>query len=262
MSTLRFDANLKWLFTEIDFEARFDAAAAAGFSGVEYASPYEYDPATLRRRLKDAGLRQVLINTPMGAPGTISRSGLACIPELVDEYRSGVQRGLEYAVALQADFLHVVGGIVPDGVSKAEAFALYTANIAWAAEQAAGTGVRLLLEAQNKRDAPGFVLANQAEAAAVVGAIGSDEVGLLLDFYHAQIDEGDLIRTFQRYQDLILHLQVADPPSRNEPGTGEIGWTAVFDTVRTSDYAGWIGCEYRPATTTVEGLSWMQAAAA
>lgn len=258
MTTLRFDANLKWLFTEHEFEARFEAAARAGFTAVEYASPYEYDPARLKRLLDDNGLEQILINTRMGPPGTPTRQGLACIPGAVGEYRDGVLRGLEYASALEARFLHVVGGLIPEGVGRDRAFAHYVANIAWAAEQAEGTGVRLLLEAQNKRDAPGFILETQAQAAAVVEAIGSDRVGLMLDFYHAQIDEGDLIRTYERFKDLVLHMQVADPPSRHEPGTGEIGWAGLFAAVARSGYDGWIGCEYRPKNDTVTGLGWMQ----
>jgi len=258
MAELRFDANLKWLFTEIPFLERFDAAAEAGFSAVEYASPYDYEPHVLRTALTNAGLDQILINTPMGPAGSPTRSGLACIPGLVSDYRDGVLRGLEYATALNADFLHVVGGIVPDGVPTERAFAQYVTNIAWAAEQARSTGVRLLLESQNKRDAPGFVLETQAHTAAVVQAVGSDIAGLLMDFYHLQIDEGDLIPTFQRFQDITFHLQVADPPSRHEPGTGEIGWKAVFDAVARSGYSGWIGCEYAPRAGTVPGLTWMK----
>ncbi|MEV7930843.1 TIM barrel protein [Kitasatospora sp. NPDC088779] len=258
MTTFRFDANLKWLFTELEFEARFDAAAAAGFAGVEFPSPYGYAAPVLRRRLRDAGLTQVLINTPMGAPGTPTRSGLACIPGLDGEFRAGVERGLEYATALDCELLHVVGGIVPDGVGRDRAFACYVANIAWAAEQAREAGVRIVLEAQNKRDCPGFVLQSQEQAAAVAEAVGGDQVGLLLDFYHLQIDEGDLIRTYRRFQERVWHLQVADPPGRHEPGTGEIGWRAVLRAVAESGYPGWIGCEYAPAGETVAGLDWVR----
>ncbi|WP_026930051.1 hydroxypyruvate isomerase family protein [Glycomyces tenuis] len=262
MTTLRFDANLKWLFTEHEFEARFEAAANAGFTAVEYASPYAHTAARLKRLLDDNGLAQILVNTPMGPAGSPTRQGLACIPDAVGEYRDGVLRGLEYATALGAPFLHVVGGLVPEGVSRDRAFARYVANLAWAAEQARGTGVRLLLEAQNKRDAPGFVLETQAQAAAVAEAVGPERVGLLLDFYHAQIDEGDLIRTYLRFHELVLHLQVADPPSRHEPGTGEIGWSGLFEAVARSGYDGWIGCEYRPKAGTVAGLGWMREATA
>ncbi|MFD4640229.1 hydroxypyruvate isomerase family protein [Lentzea sp. NPDC058436] len=258
MTNLRFAANLKWLFTELPFVERFDAAARAGFAAVEYASPYEYEARRLRALLDDAGLEQILINTPMGPAGSPTRSGYACFPDLAGEYRDGVLHGLEYATVLGARFLHVVGGIVPEGVSAERAFARYVANIAWAAEQARGTGVWLLLEAQNKRDAPGFVLRSQAHAAAVVEAVGDDVVGQLMDFYHVQIDEGDLVRTFETHYDTTLHLQIADVPGRHEPGTGEIAYATLFRAVEASGYDGWIGCEYQPATGTTDGLTWMK----
>jgi hydroxypyruvate isomerase len=255
---LAFDANLKWLFTELPFEQRFDAAAAAGFTAVEYASPYEYEPARLRTLLSDAGLEQILINTPMGPAGTPTRAGIACFPDRVDEYRDGVLRGLEYATALDSRFLHVVAGMRPDGVDRDRAFARYVANIVWAAEQARGTGVRLLLEMQNPIDSPDFVLESQTQAAAVADAAGPDAVGLLFDFYHVQLHGGNLINTAREVWPSIAHLQIADPPARTEPGTGEIGWQAIFDFLRDSHYDGWIGLEYRPATETVPGLAWLK----
>lgn len=255
---LRFDANLKWLFTEHPFEERFDAAAHAGFQAVEFPAPYAFEPKRLTTLLAQAGLSQVLINTPMGPAGSPTRQGLACVPGAERAFRDGVLQGLAYAEALGAPFLHVVGGIVPDDVQRDRAFALYVANIAWAAEQARGTDVRLLLEPQNKRDAPGFILESQAQAAAVVEAVGSEQVGVLMDFYHAQIDEGDLIPTFLAHREHIAHIQIADPPSRHEPGTGEIAFERVFAAIRESGYDGWIGCEYQPLTDTVTGLSWMK----
>jgi hydroxypyruvate isomerase len=236
---LRFDANLTWLFTELPFEQRFDEAAAAGFTAVEYAAPYPYSPAVLTRLLADAGLTQILINTPAD-----------------EHFRAGVERGLEYAVAIGSSFLHVVAGIKPGDVSLDRALADYVANVAWAAEQARGTGVRLLVEAQNKRDKPGFLLENQARAAAVVDAVDEDHVGLLLDVYHSAITEEDLMWTLREYLPRAFHVQIADPPGRIEPGNSEVPWRAVFDTLR-SGYDGWIGCEYRPAGETVEGLTWI-----
>ena len=255
---LRFDANLKWLFTELPFLDRFQAAADAGFTAVEYASPYPYSARELRSRLDDLGLTQVLINTPTGDVGTIGRSGFACLPDHVTEFRAGVDLALDYATGLGAAYVHVVGGIRPPDVSWDRAFARYVANICWATRRAEGSGVRLLLEAQNKRDAPGFVLATQQQAAAVAEATASGSLGLLFDFYHAQIDQGDLIETYRAVKDRVLHVQVADPPSRHEPGTGEIAWPRVFAELRDTGYAGWIGCEYRPLGETVAGLGWIQ----
>ena len=70
--------------------------------------------------------------------------------------------------------------------------------------------------------------------------------------------EGELIQTMQRLQDKIAHIQVADNPGRNEPGTGEINYNVIFNALDNMGYSGWIGCEYKPATTTVAGLSWVK----
>ncbi|MEU6247662.1 TIM barrel protein [Glycomyces sp. NPDC047010] len=258
MSALRFDANLKWLFTEHEFLDRFAAAAAAGFTGVEFPDPYPYEAGELRKRLDDNGLHQVLVNTPMGAKGTPEQQGITCFPDLVPRFRDEFLSALDYAIALGADFVHLVGGMVPPGTSRDRAFARYVANVAWASEQAAGTGVRLLLEAQNKRDAPGFVLETQAQARAVAEVCDAGNVGVLLDVYHAQIDEGDLLTLIGTELPGAFHVQIADPPSRHEPGTGEVNFKSVFAAVAASGYDGWIGCEYAPAAGTVEGLGWRE----
>ncbi|MFD9857959.1 hydroxypyruvate isomerase family protein [Streptomyces alboflavus] len=250
-------ANLTWLFTELPFERRFDAAAGAGFAGVEYADPYPYPPARLRGLLRDAGLRQVLINSPTGAAGSPERRGLACHPGRTADFHAGIERGLEYATELGAGLLHVLAGVTPPDVRPERAFATYVTNIAWAAERAHGTGVRVVVEAQNQRDAPGYFLRTQEQAKDVVEAVGPDRAGLLLDLYHAQVTEGDLVRTLGACLPFATHLQIADPPDRSEPGSGEIRWPRVFEALHTGGYAGWIGCEYRPAHGTVAGLGWV-----
>ncbi|MDJ1134854.1 hydroxypyruvate isomerase family protein [Streptomyces iconiensis] len=250
-------ANLKWLFTELPFERRFEAAAEAGFTGVEYAAPYPYPVSRLRALLADAGLRQILINSPAGAPGSPERAGCACLPGGTTGFREGIERGLEYAAGLGAGFLHVLAGIRPPEVSRERAAATYATNIAWAAERARDTGVRLLLEAQNAGDAPGYFLETQAQAAAVAEAVGQDRVALLLDLYHARITEGALDGTLPHYLPYAAHLQIADPPHRSEPGTGEVSWPSVFGMLRAAGYSGWLGCEYRPAAGTVSGLGWV-----
>ncbi|MFD9903191.1 hydroxypyruvate isomerase family protein [Streptomyces sp. NPDC059063] len=253
----RLAANLKWLFTELPFERRFDAAADAGFAGVEYAAPYPYPAARLRTLLRDAGLCQVLINSPAGEAGSAERAGLACHPGRAADFRAGIDRGLEYATELGAGLLHVLAGVVPPDVGADRAFATYVTNLAWAADRAHGTGVRLVVEAQNERDAPGYFLRTQARAAAVAEAVGHDRLGLLLDVYHAQVTEADLVRTLRAQLPYALHVQIADPPDRTEPGTGEIPWPRVFAALGEAGYEGWVGCEYGPARGTVPGLGWV-----
>jgi hydroxypyruvate isomerase len=251
----RLAANLSMMFNEVPFLARFDAAAKAGFKAVEFLFPYEHPAAEIRRRLDGAGLQQVLFNMPPGDWAGGER-GMACLPGRGQEFRDGVKKALDYAGSLGCGMVHCMAGIVPAGVSHGVAAALYVANVAWAAEQAAAQGVKVVLEPINHRDMPGFFLNTMAQGADVVHAIGFDRVGLQFDIYHCQVTEGDITKRIEALLPIIAHMQLADVPGRNEPGTGEIGWDFVLKRIDSLRYEGWIGCEYRPAGDTVEGLAW------
>jgi hydroxypyruvate isomerase len=251
----RLAANLSMMFNEVGFLDRFDAAAKAGFTAVEYLFPYEYPAAELRRRLDGAGLQQVLFNMPPGDWAAGER-GLASLPGRQAEFREGVRKAVEYAVALDCKLVHAMAGIVPAGVSRVTAAALYAANLAWAAEHAIAAGVKLAIEPINHRDMPGFHLNTMAQGAAVVEAIGRDRIGLQFDIYHCQVTEGDVTKRMEALLPVICHMQIADVPARNEPGTGEIGWEFIFRRIDELGYQGWVGCEYRPAGDTLAGLAW------
>lgn len=239
-------ANLKWLFTDVPFLERFEAAAREGFTAVELPAPYSAAPSELATRLSDNGLRAVLLNTPQGDPGTATAGGIACLPDHVGEFEAGIERGLEYATELGAGLLHVVGGRRPAGLTRDAAFAQYVRNITWAAERACGTSVRLVLEMQNQRNSPGFVLESQEMAAAVAAAVGGP-VGLLFDVFHTQVAQGDVTRAFDAVAPWVSHIQIGDGPDRTEPGTGELSWPYLIDHIRQSGYTGWFGCEFTPA---------------
>jgi hydroxypyruvate isomerase len=73
-----------------------------------------------------------------------------------------------------------------------------------------------------------------------------------------QIMEGNLTKTIQANLDRIGHIQIADNPGRNEPGTGEINFPYLFKAIDAAGYEGWIGCEYKPAGKTEDGLKWIE----
>jgi hydroxypyruvate isomerase len=253
----RFAANLSMMFNEAGFLDRFDRAARAGFKGVEFLFPYEHPAAEIRRRLDANGLTQVLFNMPPGDWAKGER-GLAALPGRETEFRDGVHRALEYADALGCKLVHSMAGIVPPGVNQVAAGAVYAANLAWAGEEAHKAGVRIALEPINQRDMPGYFLSTQAQGAAFVEALGRDRMGLQFDVYHVQVTEGDITKRMEQFMPVIAHIQIADVPARNEPGTGEIGWDYVFRRMDQLGYAGWVGCEYRPAGETDAGLGWLK----
>ena len=248
-------ANLSMMFNEVPFLDRFDAAAKAGFTAVEFLFPYEWPAAELKRRLAANGLTQALFNMPPGDWANGER-GLASLPGRVQEFRDNVAKALDYAEILDCKLVHCMAGIPPAGTHPVTAAALFASNVAWAAEQAHKAGRRLALEPINHRDMPGYHLNTMAQGAAVVDALGIDRVGLQFDIYHCQTTEGDVTKRMEALFGRIVHMQIADVPARNEPGTGEIGWGFVLRRIDELGYTGWVGCEYRPKGDTVAGLAW------
>lgn len=253
----RLAANLSMMFNDIPFLDRFAAARTAGFEGVEFLFPYDFPAKELRARLNGEGLTQALFNMPPGDWASGER-GIASLPGRQSEFRESVKKALDYAAALDCRQVHCMAGIVPANVPHTTATAVYAANLAWAAEQAQPAGIRLVIEPINHRDMPGYFLNTQAQGAAIIEAIGRDRIGLQFDVYHVQITEGDITRRMEQFMPVITHMQIADVPARNEPGTGEIGWRYVFRRMDELGYQGWVGCEYRPAGDTVAGLAWRE----
>ncbi|MCK2095773.1 hydroxypyruvate isomerase [Thauera aromatica] len=256
----KFDANLSLLFTERPFLERFEAAAEAGFTEVEYLFPYAFDKAVLAERLQRHGLVQVLHNLPAGDWEGGER-GIACHPDRVGEFQDGVGRAIEYATALGCGQVNCLAGIAPANVDADRVHATLIDNLRFAARQFKAAGLRLLVEPINTYDMPGFYLNRTAQAAALVDAAGADNLFIQYDVYHAQRMEGELGNTLAHYLPRIAHIQIADNPGRNEPGTGEINYAWLFRHLDRLGYAGWIGCEYKPAAGTREGLGWIQALA-
>lgn len=250
-------ANLTMLFTEQPFPERFRAAAEAGFKGVEFQFPYDYDKSDLRRWLDDAGLTQVLINMPAGDWQKGER-GTCCLPDRKQEFRDGVEQAIDYAGALDCPCVHVVAGLVPPGTGDRGPYrAAYCENLAYAAGRFAEHGVTALIEPINgKRDAPGFFLQTTTEARAIIAELGQPNLKLQFDAYHVQIMQGDLVHNYRESLADIGHIQIANPPERHEPDDGEINFPYFLKVVDDSGYDGWVSCEYRPRGDTVEGLAW------
>jgi hydroxypyruvate isomerase len=251
----RFAANLTMLFGEKPFLDRFAAAKAAGFSGVEYLFPYDYDKADLREQLDEHGLVQVLHNLPAGNWAAGER-GIAILPDRVDEFRDGVARAISYAKALDCRQLNCLVGIAPRDADPFAMNEVLVENLRFAADALSRERIKLLVEPINTLDIPGFFLNKTEQAVQLIADVRSSNLFIQYDIYHMQVMEGDIARSLQKHLPRIAHVQLADNPGRNEPGTGEINYPFLFRHLDTLGYRGWVGCEYKPKTTTVDGLGW------
>ena len=251
----KFAANLTIMFNEVDFLDRFAEAAAAGFRAVEYLFPYSYDKNELVKRLQQHDLTQVLHNLPAGDWAKGDR-GIGCLPDRVGEFQDGVGSAIDYATALGCKQVNCLVGVAPAGIPAEKLHATLVNNLRFAADALGRAGIKLLIEPINTRDIPGFYLRHTQQALDIIEEVESDNLYLQYDIYHMQVMEGDLATTMEKNLPQIAHIQLADNPGRHEPGTGEIDYDFLFAFLDRIGYSGWIGCEYKPATTTDAGLSW------
>ena len=268
---LRFAANLSMLYPELPFIDRFAAARADGFEGVEFLFPYAHAAEELARQLRTHGLEQVLFNAPpggetpeaMAAAWNSQHRGTLAQPSQHKAFEAGIRHALHYAQVLQCPRIHVMSGPMPTDADHQALTAMVIERLQWAAALAGPLGITLLIEPINGRDMPGYFLQHQADAHAIVQAVGSPYVQVQMDLYHCQIVEGDVTMQLRRYlpSGRVGHLQIASVPERHEPDRGELHYPWIFEELQRLQWQGWVGCEYRPAGglqpgATSQGLRW------
>jgi len=250
----RFCANFNFLFLEVPLLDRFEAAAKAGFKGVEIGNPYEASASAIASKLKSNGLTLVLINTSPGdaAKGERGRSALVGREK---DFEADMETALRYCAATGCKLIHVMAGLVHHGARRDT----FVANLKTGARKAAAAGVGLVIEPINRRDIPGYFLNKLAEARAIIYEVGEPNLGLQFDIYHRQVEDGDVAVAMKEYAGLTRHYQIANPPDRGEPDEGEMNYRWLLQQIDASGYQGWVGCEYKPRRGTVEGLTWATA---
>ena len=251
----RLAANLTMMFNEWPFLERFEAAASAGFRGVEFLFPYQHPPQVIAASLRECGLTQALFNLPPGDWEGGER-GLAALPGREREFAEAAMRALEYARATGCRRLHAMAGIPPAQADPAECEAVMASNLRHAATLFAPHDISVLIEPINQRDIPGYFVNTQAHAERLRLASGAANVRIQMDFYHCQIVEGDLARRLRQHLDAVGHVQIAGVPERHEPDTGEVAYRWLLALLDQLGYPGWVGCEYRPRAGTLAGLGW------
>jgi len=255
----RFSANLTFLFNEAPFLERFGEAAHAGFRAVEFAFPYDYQVKEVAAHVAPHKLDVVLFNAPPGDWAAGDR-GLGSLPGREHEFQASIAQALRYAEALRCSRLHVMAGVLPAGADADERksrLRVFARNLRFACAEAAAQGVTITIEPLNPRDVPDYLLSTQADAHALRTEIGAPNLKVQMDLYHAQIVEGDLSEKLRRWLPHIGHIQIAGVPGRHEPDVGEVNYEYLFRLLDELKYDGWVGCEYKPATTTTAGLTWL-----
>lgn len=251
----KFAANLSMMFQEVPFLERFEKASKAGFKAVEFLFPYEYEPTVIADLLEKHKLELVLFNT---APGDVSAGewGLTAIPGREKEALALIDTALEYALALNCKQVHVMAGVVPKGFEIARYRQTFIENIHYASDRFSAHGLQIMIEALSPPIKPDYLFSSQYEALSLLIEINRPNVGLQYDFFHAQLVDGDITHFLNEHIAKIKHIQIASVPYRHEPDQGELNYPWLFNLLDKLEYAGWIGCEYKPQNDTESGLQW------
>jgi hydroxypyruvate isomerase len=253
---VRFAANISTLFRDVAFLERPSLAAAAGFGGVEFWWPSGIPLGELERALKQSRLEVALMNFDGGDLDRGDR-GLLSSPRTVDVFREHVPAALEFARAVGCRRLNALVGLRDPSVALGTQRELAVESLRWAADQAAQFGMQILVEPINARDVPSYLVATTAAAVELIAAVERPNVKLQYDCYHAQRGEGNLIETLRQHADVIGHVQIADSPGRNQPGTGEINFLNVLRALAATGYDGYVGLEYVPDGSVEDSLAWL-----
>lgn len=251
---LRFDPNLRWLFTELPMLDRYAAAAAAGFRGVEVAFPYEYPAAEIAKRLDDNGLALVQILSPFDWDA--GERGIACLPDRVEAFRASIETAIAYAAQVGRPLIHAMAGNLPPGVDRARCWDTFVENVAWAAPRLEREGLTLILEPCCRARFANYLYARLDQGVEAIRLVGRPNVKLCFDTFHVQMEEGSLTRRLEAVLPHVGHMQIGDAPDRHEPGTGELRFEYFFERVQALGWTGWIGCEYSPSGPTLRSLGW------
>ncbi len=252
----KFAANLSMLFTEVDFLERFEAAAHAKFQAVEYLFPYAYEANVLKDKLDTHQLQQVLFNMYPGLWDKGER-GLAALPHRIAEFEQHAEQALAYALALDCPQVHIMSGVKNPHFSEQAHEDTFIRNMRFVADLFAPHHINALIEPLNHFDVPHYFVSRQYDAVSLIQKVDRENVKLQLDYYHAQIMDGDLTRLTKSLWPFVGHIQIASVPNRHEPNAEEFNAGYLFDLLDDLDYKGWVGCEYKPKTTTVAGLDWL-----
>ena len=253
---VKLEANLQFMFNEYELIDRYEQAAKAGFNGVELQAPYSLEIDQIKEKLELHSLKHVIINLPVTDPDT-DLANIALRPDRKDLFLERLDIGMNYAYELGCIGINTGIGTKPEGFDDEEIYQTLIHNQKIASEKLFEKNIMALIEPINTVDQPDFFINTSSQGIELIDKLNHKNAYLLYDVYHMQIMEGDLVRTMSKLINKIGHIQIADNPGRNEPGSGEINYSKIFQTLDEIGYKGWVGCEYKPSTNTFDSISWI-----
>lgn len=245
--------HLDYILGALPLAERFAAARDLGFGAVELPFPYEVPAGDYARLLGDNGLRQISIGAP-ACDYKRGEPGFSLTPSLKGEFDRSIDTVMDYALTIGCPNVHLFAGPKAADVSEERAFETYCDNLREGAGRLRAEGLRVVIEAVNATDFAGYFINRLDRVVAAIERIGADDIGIILDLYHAGVNAEDPVAFLRAHTARVAHVQLADFPGRHEPGTGSIDFEAFFAAIGETGYRGSVGLEYVPTRSVFEGV--------
>lgn len=251
-----FSANVSLLFTELPLLERFRAAKQHGFEAIEIQFPYEDPALELKSAIDQAGVDLIMFNVA-AADLMSGGEGLAAVPQKRDAFLRAVDTTMQYAEILQPKLINVLPGRCLNPQRMIDYMKTFEGNLSYAADMFSTQDIKVVFEAVNSKDMPGFIVDSGQQMLDVLIAIDHQNLFMQYDIYHMHTMGENSQQFIPEHCSQIGHIQFADTPGRGQPGTGNIEFSALFRTIDNSDYEGHLGAEYKPTGSTSDSLNWL-----
>ncbi|MGH1371850.1 MAG: hydroxypyruvate isomerase family protein [Cellvibrionaceae bacterium] len=248
-------ANLSMLFTEHALLDRFDAARDCDFSAVEIQFPYQQTLSELVRKKRENELEIALINLPAGdlMEGGF---GLASHPKRRDAFFRAIEQAAQYAEALDVGRVNVLAGRTDPSFAEEHHRDVFLENLNDCANQLKTLGIKTVFEAINTVDMPDFLISRTDQMLQVISDLNHSHVAMQYDLYHMTKMQQPIKDQLPDIIQHIGHLQFADTPNRQQPGTGDLPFEELMSQLQGLNYQQWVGAEYHPSDSTADSLEW------
>jgi sugar phosphate isomerase/epimerase len=237
------------------FEQRLEKAVALGYEGVELLvnRPEALDPRSIRAQVGARGLQIAAVSS--GGLVALEKLTLLSSDSGVQD-RAAQKLGALVEFAARAGAPTVTVGSFRGRQSAPGDRATLVEILRATAESAARLGVRLALEPLNRYETN--LIHTTAEGLRFLSEVGHPHLGLLLDTYHANIEEPSLSDAFRlaAAAGRLFHVHLGDS-NRRPPGYGHIDFASIFQTLRAMDYTGYCSAELLafPDPTTAAAIT-------
>lgn len=246
---MRLSTCIEWQFSEAG-DSLADRLRAAQVAGLELAEFHLWRDKDLE------ALAAALEETGMGLTGVCVDPRRSLVdPAERAQMLEAVADTIAATDPLGKPPLIVASGFRVEGMDEAEHFANAVAALKDAAALAEEAGVTLLLEPLNTQLFSAMYLVSTTLGLDIVEAVGSPNLRLLYDVWHSAVMGEDMPEVLAGRMHLVAHVQFADMPDRNEPGTGSLDWSRITATLRELGYEGAVGLEYFPTKPAEESLA-------